>query len=1199
MKKLAVPLLLGLTVLMAGGCAAPAADDDRQARQYPPGKPLDSGRKSHRNQAVSSRLTVGKPIIEINGSKRSAQRTLAEPPKTKTLRKTPKFRKLENWPGRSAGQTRKGASSTVFDALDFEDNADNTGGFAFIPADPSLAAGPNHLLAVTNTSIAIYDKSGNELDSESLQDFFSPLSPPTFTFDPKVLFDQFENRFVLITLEREDVAEGASDNASRILVAVSDTDDPTGSWSVTDIDGLEVIAGQEHWVDFPGLAIDEEAVYITANMFQFFDQSDGGSFGGARVWIVDKGVNNGLYDGDDADVDRFNPFTSGTTAAGTHQPAHILGAPPPGNTGTWMVLASGLGSGNDLEAQVVRIDNPLANSPTFNFDFVSLGNIDQNRFDELGNLPQSGSTLDPDAGDRRTLDAVWRDNSLYFTSAVRARTGPDAGENTAIWAQINTQQSDDLVQLGFLGGEDIDGDTETAYGAVSVNADGVIALGFTSANDSTFLSSHYALHVPGDSSGSNRGSELIREGEDPFELTFGASEVRWGDYSSVALDPNGVCFWVYNKHAIDQGGSPIGGEDGRWGTAVAEVCLNQAPTPLADALTVAEGDDVNRTDEGDDSLLDNDSDPDGDSLDINRTPTTLPGVGTVSISGSGTFTYTHDGSDSSNDLFRYEVCDNGEPERCAEAQVNVVITEVNDPPIASDDSIANFTEDDEDTISIADLLSNDDVGDVGTGQSLDITEVDNEVGGTARVLSSSIRFTPDDDFFGQASFRYTAEDDGTTDGSDDPLTDTATVTFIITEINDDPIAIDDPIDDILEDTVYMIPTALLLANDSAGPANESNQALVIDSVNNDIGGNVSLDGDMVVFTPTSEFSGNARFDYRIEDNGTTNGAEDFLDDVGRATFRIIEVNDPPIAVTDNLPDVEEDSAEIRIPIDDLLSNDSEGASNEFTQQLTLTEVSNPIGGTVMLDGDDVVFTLTPQFSGPAGFNYTLVDDGETDGQPDPQSAIGMVTFSIVGDNDPPLALADTITVARGQQAVILSSGAVSLTDNDTDPENTALSVSPAPITEPANGTVSLASNGNFIYQHNGLDLTNDSFQYEVCDEGSPILCASAQVTVNVIEIPFARCTATGSRVVVGLLAGLSSADLFSSTQGDFTATGLPNSFSIDADSGVISGTPTSNDLSGSPYNIRITNNGVIRQLTLTVDASTDALFFSGIENDCL
>ncbi len=1139
-------------------------------------------------------------MVEVNNEKDAGLRTLAEPPRTKSKRLSPRYRKLENWQGKSAEGTSKGISSNVFDALDFEDNAVNSGGFAFIPADPALAAGPNHLVAVTNTSIAIYNKSGTEIDNESLQDFFSPLSPPTFTFDPKVLFDQFENRFVVLTLEREDVAEGDPSNVSRILLAVSDTDDPTGAWSTAEIDGFETIGGEDHWVDFPGLAVDEEAIYITANMFQFFDQADGGAFGGARVWIVDKGVSNGFYDGNSADVDRFNPFTSGGAVAGTHQPAHIFGTPPAGNIGTWLVLASGLGTGSNLEAQVVRIENPLANSPSFNFDFVGLGNIDQNRFNPLGDLPQSGSSMDADAGDRRTLDAVWRDNSLYFTSAVSARSGADAGENTVIWTEVNTQQSDDLLQLGFLGGEDIDADTETAFGAIAVNDSGVVALGFTSANDSSFLSSHYALHFPGDAAGSNRGSELVRAGLDPFELTFGGSEVRWGDYSSVALDPNGVCFWVYNKHAIDEG-TATGGESGRWGTAVAEVCTNQAPTPMADALTVAEGGSVNRTDDGDNTLLDNDSDPDGDSLDINRTPTTAPGVGTVSIAGSGSFTYTHDDSDTSNDLFRYEVCDNGEPELCAQAQVNVVITEVNDPPVAVDDAVASFTEDTLDTIDFADLLSNDGVGDTGTSQVLDIIATDTEVGGTTTLLTATerVRFTPLDDFFGAASFRYTAEDNGTTDGSADPLTATATVTFTVTEVNDAPVAGDDGLNDALEDQVYIIPFANLLANDSPGPANEASQSLSIIRVNNDIGGQATIDGETVVFTPGSEFSGSARFDYRIEDNGTTSGGDDFLTDDGRASFEIISVNDPPTAGFDLLADVAEDTPDITIAIADLLSNDSPGPSNEAGQNLSLTGLSDPVGGSITLDGSNLIFAITAQFNGAAGFSYTITDDGESGGQPDPLSALGQVSFNVVGDNDPPQVVADSLTVARGQTAVVLDDGELRLTSNDNDPEGSALLVSTAPLTAPTRGTLSLAEDGSFSYQHDGSDLSPDSFRYEACDDAAPPLCGSAEVTVNVVEIPFARCTQSGSRVVVGLLAGLPAGRLFDNPQGNFFVTGLPASLSLDPTSGVISGTPTAADLGNSPYTVEILNNAISRQFQLTVGADTDSLFFSGLEDDCL
>ncbi len=1205
MKRLLPACLLLPALLCISSCTLRDAASDRRALQFPPGRPLDAGPKAHRNRAVSARLKVGVTRIEGPAKAVEPERFLAEPPKQKKRRKTPKFRQVPDWPAPAKQRSTKGLAGNTFDALDYDSNADNTGGFVFIPADPVLAAGPSHVVAVTNTSIAIYDKSGTELDSESLQDFFSPLSPPTFTFDPKILFDQFENRFLVLTLERQDIDEGDSSNTSRILLAVSDTDDPTGSWTVTEINGFETIGFQDHWVDFPGFAVDEEAVYITVNLFQFFNQANGGAFGGTRLFIVEKDVNNGFYDGRSADVMRFNPFTFPGTFAGTHQPAHLFGTPPLGNTGTWLVLQSGLFNGSNEEAQVVQVNSPTGNT-SFNFEFVSLGNIDNNPNTPLGNLPQSGSNLDPDAGDRRVLDAVWRDNSLYFTATTRARTGPDSGETTAYWAEVNTQ-TDNLVQLGMLGGEDIANNTETAYAAIAVNEVGVIALGFTSANENSFLSSHYALHFPGDAAGSNRGSELLRAGTDIFELTFVPDqdpppdpppEVRWGDYSSVALDPNSECFWVYNKHAISRG-SPTGGEIGRWGTAAAEVCSNQPPTPVADALTVAEGGSVDRTDGNENSLLDNDSDPDSDNLDINRTPTTDPGVGSVSIAANGTFDYTHDGSDSSNDLFRYEVCDDGSPVLCAEAQVNVTITEVNDPPVANNDIGPTISEDDDETISISGLLANDSVGDIGTGQTLDITAVDEEINGTADLLSSSIRFTPADDFFGTASFRYTATDDGTNDGDSNPLSDTAIVTITVSEVNDPPVVTGETIANLAEDGIYTVPFSVLLANDLPGPTNEAGQQLSINLAANPAGGSVMLDGGNVVFTAAPDFNGSAGFDYRVLDNGTTAGNANPLTDVTRAQFMVIEVNDPPQPAADVLPDVLEDSAGFTLDASVLLVNDAPGPANESGQALTLIDVRDPVGGTVSLDGITITFTPAPQFSGVAGFSYTAEDDGTSGGQPDPLSAAGTVTFNVVGDNDPPSATDDSLTVVRGRESVILDDGSVRLTDNDSDPEQATLSVSATPMTAPSQGTVTLAADGSFRYEHSAANLAGDNFRYEVCDEGQPVLCTSAQVTVTVIESPFARCSAGGSRVVVGIPVGLPAADLFDSPRGNFAAQGLPASLTIDPGNGVISGTPAAGDLPNSPYFVTVTSAGAPRFFSLRVDGDTDSLFFSGLEDECL
>jgi hypothetical protein len=46
------------------------------------------------------------------------------------------------------------------------------------------------------------------------------------------------------------------------------------------------IGGLDRWADYPGLALDDKAVYIALNMFAF--ASGGSTFGGSRLWIINK-----------------------------------------------------------------------------------------------------------------------------------------------------------------------------------------------------------------------------------------------------------------------------------------------------------------------------------------------------------------------------------------------------------------------------------------------------------------------------------------------------------------------------------------------------------------------------------------------------------------------------------------------------------------------------------------------------------------------------------------------------------------------------------------------------------------------------------------------------------------------------------------------------------------------------------------------
>ena len=184
---------------------------------------------------------------------------------------------------------------TTIEGINFDENAANSGSYS-IPPDPIGAAGLAHVLSVVNTSIEWHLKDGTQQFSDQLEDFFAPqfFAPVNNTFDPKVIYDQHAGRFVVVTLERTDdgdsTATGDAGDSSRILVAVSDDSDPNGTWSYFAINAKTTIGGIDRWADYPGFAVDEEAIYITNNMFRF---GPTGTFGGVRLWIIPKGIGTG------------------------------------------------------------------------------------------------------------------------------------------------------------------------------------------------------------------------------------------------------------------------------------------------------------------------------------------------------------------------------------------------------------------------------------------------------------------------------------------------------------------------------------------------------------------------------------------------------------------------------------------------------------------------------------------------------------------------------------------------------------------------------------------------------------------------------------------------------------------------------------------------------------------------------------------
>ena len=159
-----------------------------------------------------------------------------------------------------------------FDSLDI---AECCLGGGWTPPDPDMAAGPEHLVAVTNATFEVYNKGGVSLLGPTLlYDFFVSLGEvncSSDTFNPNVLYDEQADRFIV----------GVDVSGIRYCVAVSQTGDPTGSWYVYVFDTYV----DDNYFDFPQAGIGLDAIYMGANMYT---SSSGDTLVESRVWAFDK-----------------------------------------------------------------------------------------------------------------------------------------------------------------------------------------------------------------------------------------------------------------------------------------------------------------------------------------------------------------------------------------------------------------------------------------------------------------------------------------------------------------------------------------------------------------------------------------------------------------------------------------------------------------------------------------------------------------------------------------------------------------------------------------------------------------------------------------------------------------------------------------------------------------------------------------------
>ena len=230
---------------------------------------------------------------------------------------------------------------------------------------------------------------------------------------------------------------------------------------------------------------------------------------------------------------------------------------------------------------------------------------------------------------------------------------------------------------------------------------------------------------------------------------------------------------------------------------------------------------------------------------------------------------------------------------------------------------------------------------------------------------------------------------------------------------------------------------------------------------------------VVTYTHTGTAAGSDTFRYTVKDN---RGA---FSNEATVTLTVTSTPKAPTATADSFSVPKSGSTTFN-----LSTNDITGTAAINAGSIVIS--TQPTNGTVTLGTNgNITYNHNGSNTTSDTFAYTIKDINDLTSTP------ASVQVTVTAAPTPPTATADSMTVSNN------GSSTVNLASNDVAG---SASINPNSIvitSQPANGTITVGTNGNATYQHNGTNTTTDSFAYTIKDiNGLTSAAASVQVTIS-------------------------------------------------------------------------------------------------------
>jgi hypothetical protein len=408
------------------------------------------------------------------------------------------------------------------------------------PPDPNAAVGDTQVVQWVNESFAVFSKSTGALVAGPIagNTLFAALGAThpcavNNDGDPIAQYDKINNRWVLTQFS----VTGGTPFFQ--CVAVSTTSDATGTFHV-------YAFSQPNFNDYPKTGIWPDAYYQTFNMFA------GNTFAGARACALDGAAmragaaatqvcfqqSSGVASLLPSDVDGASAALGGPGSTSN-------GAAPPAGSPNFLLNFGA----NSLNLFRFHVDFVTPANSTFTGPI----NIPVAAFSEACSggvcIPQPGTRQKLDSlGDRLMYRLAYRHfasdghEALVVNHSITVGSGKRSSSVGVRWYELRSPNGTPTV---FQQGRFAPNSTFRWMGSIAMDKVGDIAVGYSASSSSVFPSINFTGRVPTDPLGTLESESSIQAGLGSQLPTLN----RWGDYSSISVDPVDDCtFWYTNQY---------------------------------------------------------------------------------------------------------------------------------------------------------------------------------------------------------------------------------------------------------------------------------------------------------------------------------------------------------------------------------------------------------------------------------------------------------------------------------------------------------------------------------------------------------------------------------------------------------------------------------------------------------------------------